>query len=71
MMNDPRGSRQATGERAGLCARCIHLRIVPGAKGAEFYLCRLSFVDPRFSRYPRIPVIACEGYAPVDEPAGP
>jgi hypothetical protein len=62
MMNDPRGSRQASAARAGLCARCAHVRIVPGARGSEFYLCQLSFTDPRFRRYPAIPVIACPGY---------
>jgi hypothetical protein len=63
MMNDPRGPRQATPERAGLCARCTHLRVVPGARGAEFYLCQLSFTDSRFRRYPAIPVLTCPGFA--------
>lgn len=67
MMNDPRGLRQATADHAGLCARCAHVRIVPGARGSAFYLCQLSFTDPRFRRYPVIPVLACHGYRIADE----
>jgi hypothetical protein len=71
MMNDRCASRQAACARAGLCARCAHVRIVPGAKGAEFYLCERSFTDPRFRRYPAIPVVACVGFRPAgEEPPG-
>jgi hypothetical protein len=31
-------------------------------KGSRFYLCTLSEVDPRFPKYPRIPVLQCRGY---------
>ena len=55
MMNDPRRSGQADGSRAGLCERCAHVQIVTSARGSRFYLCRLSFSDPRFPRYPPIP----------------
>jgi hypothetical protein len=27
-----------------------------------FSLCRLSKVDPRFPKYPRLPVLECTGY---------
>jgi 3-isopropylmalate/(R)-2-methylmalate dehydratase large subunit len=64
MMNDPRGSGQAGGDRAGLCERCAHVQIVTTARGSRFYLCRLSFSDPRFPRYPPIPVLRCAGYQP-------
>ena len=67
MMNDRRGSRQATAERAGLCSACAHLRIVPGARRAEFYLCQLSVTDRRFPRYPAIPVLSCAGFRRVEE----
>jgi hypothetical protein len=49
---------------AGLCASCRHVQLVPSAGESIFYLCRLSFTDPRFAKYPRLPVIACTGYAP-------
>jgi hypothetical protein len=47
----------------GLCFNCLHSRIVPGER-STFYMCRLSFTDPAFPKYPRLPVIACAGYAP-------
>jgi hypothetical protein len=37
---------------------------VVSAKGSTFYLCRMSFDDPRFPRYPRLPVLDCEGFVP-------
>ena len=27
-----------------------------------FILCELSVTDPRFPKYPRLPVLSCEGY---------
>lgn len=63
MMNDPRGSGQAHSVRAGLCERCAHVQIVTG-RGSQFYRCRLSFSDPRFPRYPPIPVLQCSGFQP-------
>ena len=70
-MNDPRRSGQADGSRAGLCQACAHVQIVTSARGSRFYLCRLSFSDPRFPRYPPIPVLRCAGYQPVPEgPSG-
>jgi hypothetical protein len=62
MMNDPRVSGQAVTGRAGLCASCAHEEIVRSARGSEFILCRLSRTDPRFPRYPPLPVVACPGY---------
>ena len=47
---------------AGLCGRCEHSRVIENARGSSFYLCRLSETDPRFRRYPQLPVIECEGY---------
>ncbi len=46
----------------GLCAQCRYGKVVRSARGATFYLCRLSFVDPRFARYPTLPVTACTGH---------
>jgi hypothetical protein len=53
--------------RAGLCASCVHARRVPSSRGAVFLLCELSSVDPRFPRYPPLPVTRCGGYTPADE----
>jgi len=47
---------------AGLCASCEHSRVIETARGSRFYLCRLSDTDPRFPRYPPLPVLHCDGY---------
>jgi len=62
-MNDWPDSRQA-GPR-GLCASCRHARIITSARGSEFVLCEKSRTDPRFARYPRLPVLMCDGYLPA------
>ena len=62
-MNDRPPQRQVSSP-AGLCAGCRHVQLVQSARGSTFYLCRLSFTDPRFPRYPPIPVLACGGFEP-------
>ena len=56
-----------TEPNAGLCASCLHARPIESSKGATFIRCELSFTDPRFARYPRLPVVRCEGYLSRDE----
>lgn len=53
---------------AGLCERCLNVKVVETRKGSRFYLCTLSDVDPRFPKYPRIPVLQCIGHVPAAEP---
>src|SRR5262249_16670868 len=48
--------------RVGLCADCSHAQVITSSRGSTFYLCRLAEVDPRFRRYPALPVRGCEGY---------
>jgi GrpB-like predicted nucleotidyltransferase (UPF0157 family) len=48
--------------RAGLCADCVHARRVESARGSVFFLCELSLTDPRFPKYPRLPILSCSGY---------
>jgi len=48
--------------RAGLCASCVNARTVESEHGSRFYLCELSKNDPRFAKYPRLPVSECSGY---------
>ena len=55
----------------GLCASCQHAKLIESSKGATFVLCQLSYVDPRFARYPRLPVLACDGYTPRDTGSHP
>jgi hypothetical protein len=46
----------------GLCGECENVRIIENRRGSRFYLCRLSDVDPRFPKYPRLPVLRCAGF---------
>lgn len=48
--------------RIGLCAACIHARVVQTRTGSRFQLCMRSRVDPRFARYPPLPVVRCVGF---------
>jgi GrpB-like predicted nucleotidyltransferase (UPF0157 family) len=47
----------------GLCADCLHARRVESVRSSVFFLCELSLTDPRFPKYPRLPVVSCSGYA--------
>lgn len=67
-MNDRNREEQVRGPDPGLCRRCEHMQCVDSARGSRFYLCRLSFSDSRFARYPRLPVLACTGFAPASSP---
>lgn len=51
----------------GLCATCRHARVVHSSRGSTFYLCQLAETDPRYSKYPRLPILRCAGYEPADE----
>ncbi|MCI0699365.1 hypothetical protein L0337_46100 [candidate division KSB1 bacterium] len=50
----------------GLCQTCRNVRVVNSGRGGTFYLCRLAAHDPRFPKYPRLPVLVCNGYEPTD-----
>jgi len=54
-------------EKAGLCRSCLHVRLVKTGRGSTFYLCRRAETDPRFARYPRLPVVRCPGFEPDPE----
>lgn len=58
---------------AGLCARCVHRRIIENDRDSRFVLCRLSASDPAYPRYPALPVRACDGFAAgaTDSASGP
>lgn len=49
---------------AGLCADCAHRRLLVSARGV-YLRCMLAATDPRFDRYPRLPVRSCAGYTPT------
>jgi hypothetical protein len=48
-------------ETTGLCSHCRHARVVESSKGSTFLFCELSKTDPRFAKYPRLPVLSCSG----------
>jgi len=48
--------------QAGLCSDCLHARRIESERGSVFILCNLSQSDPRFPKYPRLPVLSCDGY---------
>jgi hypothetical protein len=47
---------------AGLCDSCRHQKVVGNTRGSRFSLCERSKTDPRFVKYPRVPVARCAGY---------
>jgi hypothetical protein len=49
----------------GLCETCEHLRIL-ASRRSVFVRCGLAETDPRFPRYPALPVVACSGYRRAD-----
>ena len=46
----------------GLCAECRHARRQETARGSVFWRCGRAETDPRFMRYPPLPVTACPGF---------
>jgi hypothetical protein len=60
-MSNAEGASQVS--NAGLCATCVHCRVIR-ARRSVFYMCQRSFTDPRFPKYPRLPVLQCIGHTP-------
>lgn len=53
--------------RAGLCSSCAHARMTSNDRGSRFLLCLLSRTDPRYPRYPVLPVTSCDGHERADD----
>mgnify|MGYP006285599195 FL=1 len=51
-------------QRWGLCATCVHARVIESDKGSAFVQCGLAKEDPRYRKYPHVPVVRCGGWAP-------
>ena len=47
-----------------LCDVCVFRRVIISDKGSQFMLCEKSKADPRYPKYPRLPVVECDGFAP-------
>jgi hypothetical protein len=56
---------QDDSEDVGLCAGCRHARVVETPR-SRFWMCGRAASEPRFARYPRLPVLACEGCEPPE-----
>jgi len=48
--------------KLGLCCDCQFAQRITSSKGSQFLLCNLSKTDPRFPKYPRLPILSCSGY---------
>ena len=46
----------------GLCASCAHAIRQEGTRGASFWRCLRAEDDPRYRRYPPLPVRECPGH---------
>ena len=62
-MADGRNLLERLTTAPGLCATCEHLRLAASSRSV-FVRCGLAETDPRFPRYPPLPVGACSGYTP-------
>ncbi len=56
-----------SGPAPGLCAACRHVELLESARSV-FVRCGLARADPRFPRYPSLPVLDCPGYSRSDDP---
>jgi hypothetical protein len=52
----------------GLCDACRHVRLLRSARGSVFVLCQLPPPRPDWPKYPRLPVLRCEGFEPQSPP---
>jgi hypothetical protein len=53
---------------AGLCTTCRHAMVRPTRRGTTYLRCTLASSDARFPKYPRLPVLTCEGHEPPATP---
>jgi hypothetical protein len=58
--------QQIAANHPGLCGDCVHARTIKSDRGTAFLQCQLSFTNPQFAKYPRLPVLSCSGYARTD-----
>ncbi|MCM2269370.1 MAG: hypothetical protein NDJ75_04670 [Thermoanaerobaculia bacterium] len=55
---------------AGLCAVCRHAEIVASPR-SRFLRCRRAEAEPRYAKYPTLPVTRCDGFERRVEAAAP
>jgi hypothetical protein len=68
LVGPPRNPSAWAGPPPGLCGACRYSRLIETARGSTFRLCQRSTTDPRFPRYPSLPVMRCNGFEPEADP---
>jgi len=53
-------------DAVGLCFTCRWVRTATNRRGSTFYRCARAETDPRYVRYPPLPMRACPGYEAGD-----
>lgn len=66
MDDDRRTLLAGLGAPAGLCADCRFALLNRTRRGTTYLRCGLAAEDPRFPKYPRLPVQRCSGFQPSD-----
>ncbi|HKQ85538.1 MAG TPA: hypothetical protein VJS43_02085 [Candidatus Acidoferrales bacterium] len=54
--------KPVNGVTVGLCETCTHAKRIVSDRGSLFWQCGLAADDPRFPKYPRLPVLQCAGF---------
>ncbi len=54
---------------AGLCERCRHGERL-ASRRSQYLRCGRADIDPSFTRYPLLPVLACRGFDTPDPGPG-
>lgn len=54
-------------QQVGLCIDCTYTHQVVSTKGSQFFYCRRAETDSHYTKYPRLPVVACPGYQRCSE----
>lgn len=49
----------------GLCGTCASMRDVVNENGHHYFLCNLSKMDVRYPKYPKLPMVNCDGYKKI------
>ncbi len=54
----------------GLCGDCAHARVIDSGR-STFYLCERALADPRYRKYPQLPMLWCPGHERKAPPGTP
>lgn len=54
--------------RVGLCAACRHAHVLRHPRGGpDYWRCTRAETDPRYPKYPQLPVQRCPGFEPSSQ----